>query len=80
MVVLVTVLHGLRNIVCEMHKQVGQPLTSYKLRPGADSLRVWQNFNDASRRDDTFFGAAGGWFRLWGSAVVFFFAYKWDPN
>ena len=41
---------------------------------------VWQNFNDASRRTDSWFGAAGGWFRLWETDVVFYFWHLWPPG
>jgi hypothetical protein len=61
----------------EMQHQRGSPITPYTLRPGADGLRVWQGFTDASRRTDTFYGAGGGWFRLWGSDTVFFFTHRW---
>ena len=61
----------------EMREQRGSPITPYTLRPGADGLRVWQSFTDASRRTDTFYGAGGGWFRLWGSMTVFFFTHRW---
>ena len=67
----------LSSIRCTMETQTGQPLTSYHLRPGEDGLRIWQNFNDASRREETFFGAVGGWFRLIDSLVVFYFTHEW---
>ena len=54
-------------------------MTPYTLRPGCDGRRIWQNFNDASRRDGSFFGVGvgGGWFRLVDSPVVFYFAHHW---
>ena len=69
----------LRALQTELRNQSGQPMTSYRLRPGADGRRVWQNFTDSSRNTKTFFGAAGGWFRLWGSNVIFYFAHRWTP-
>jgi hypothetical protein len=70
----------LKSIRSEIENHSGHPLTSYRLRPGADGLRVWQSFTDSSRQTDTFFGAAGGWFRLWGSNRVFFFAHAFNPE
>ena len=70
----------LRACQHEMRHQTGRPLTSYTLRPGCDGFRIWQNWNDASRRDETFFGAAGGWFRLLNSSVIFYFAHLWPAE
>ena len=73
---LTALLGGARH---ELTHQTGQPFTTYRLRPGADGLRVWQVFTDASRNTDTFKGGAGGWFRLWHSDTVFFFTHEWEP-
>jgi hypothetical protein len=70
----------LQRIKHELATQPGRPLTPYRLRPGEDDRPVWQNFNDASRRTDSWFGAAGGWFRLWETDVVFYFWHLWPPG
>jgi len=74
--ILSVLLQGARH---ELQHQTGQPLTTYRLRPGADRLPVWQTFTDASRNTESFEGAAGGWFRLWHSDTVFFFTHRWNP-
>jgi hypothetical protein len=76
------------NDICEMfaairsvlHEGNGRPLVSYHYRPGADGLPVVETWTDASRRTSTFFGAAGGYFRLRGTKTVFFFTYKWPEE
>eukprot|EP01046_Picozoa_sp_COSAG06_P071254 COSAG06_NODE_20304_length_800_cov_2.840228_1_plen_203_part_10 len=70
----------LQRIKHELATQPGRPLTPYRLRPGEDNRPVWQSFNDASRRTDSWFGAAGGWFRLWETDVVFYFWHRWPAE
>jgi len=93
----------LDRITGELTGQTGRPILSYRLRPGADGLRCWQAFTDASRADvddplataadgpeqasgadaessQGKFGAGGGWFRMWGSSTVFFFAHEWPAD
>ena len=64
----------------ELASTEGLPFTSYELRPGVDNYPIWISFTDASRRTSTFFGAAGGWFRLRASSTVFFFMHKWPEE
>lgn len=45
-----TLLQGVQR---EIRYHRGHPLTSYRLRPGADGFRVWQSFTDSSRNTDT---------------------------
>eukprot|EP01052_Picozoa_sp_SAG31_P035156 SAG31_NODE_4205_length_3474_cov_8.209481_2_plen_423_part_00 len=63
-----------------MKENKGRPLTSKEPRPGGDGWPVLMGASDASRRVGTFFGAAGGWFRFWGSQTVFFFTHRWSPQ
>ena len=62
-----------------LREQNGRPLASYHPRPGADGLPVLITFSDASRRVGTYFGAAGGWFYLRETNVIFFFCWLWPP-
>ena len=70
----------LRSIRAVLSTGDGTPLTPYTIRPGADGRRVWTSHSDASRRDVSFFGAGGGWFRLWHSDVIFFFCHQWPTE
>jgi hypothetical protein len=63
-----------------MRHRNGRPLTAREPRPGADGYPVIVGASDASRREGSFFGAAGGWFRFWGSQTVFFFSRQWAPE
>lgn len=67
----------LRDIRSRLVCPFGRPLAAYRLQPGGDDLPVWRVWSDASRREGSFFGAAGGFFQQWGSDQVFFFAEQW---
>jgi hypothetical protein len=60
-----------------MRHRNGRPLTSYAPRPGVDNFPVVIGASDASRREVSFFGAGGGWFRLWNTDTIFFFSRRW---
>ena len=66
--------HCIRRLVQIMRSSNGRPFTPYKLRPGVDGLPVWLSRTDAGRNTRTFEGAVGGYFHLYGSADIFFFA------
>lgn len=66
--------HCIRRLVQIMTSSVGRPFTPYKLRPGSDGLPVWLSRSDAGRNTRTFEGAVGGYFHLYGSEDIFFFA------
>jgi hypothetical protein len=70
----------LMEMVHLMRHRNGRPLTPYRPRPGCDSFPVIVGASDASRRDGSFFGAGGGWFRFWGTEVVFFFSRQWSVD
>jgi hypothetical protein len=69
----------LRNLKVTLTTAAGRPLTSYRYQPGGDGLPVWVTYTDASRNTESFFGAAGGWFRKWGCNRIFFFCREWPP-
>ena len=69
----------LENVKVTLTTSAGRPLTSYRYKPGQDGLPIWVTYTDASRNTETFFGAAGGWFRKWGCDHIFFFCREWPP-
>ena len=69
-----------QSIVWKLHNFNGRPTTSYEFRPGHDGLPVWYTYTDASRKGVSFLGAAGGWFRMWQSDVIYFFTVAWPPE
>ena len=70
----------LRDIRSCLEAPFGRPLASYRLRPGSDGLPVWRTWTDASRREGSFFGAAGGFIHKWGSNRIYFFAEQWPES
>ena len=74
------IVHHWMSIVWKLEHANGRPTTSYEFRPGHDGLPVWYSYTDASRKGESFLGAAGGWFRRWNSDVIFFFTCAWDPS
>ena len=71
--------HALREMTRIMMGSDGRPMTPYSLRPGGDGLPVWLTWTDAGRNTKTFAGAVGGYFHLYDSDDVFFFAEALPP-